>query len=72
MTGNATVLRLEWVADRLVRPALITAAIVVTGVGIFTQQVHVRPLTTVLFVLVTLFALASFLPWDRIPQRPSR
>ncbi|MFI7118849.1 sensor histidine kinase [Amycolatopsis sp. NPDC049868] len=69
MTGNATVLRREWVADRLIRPALITAAIVVTGVGIFTQQVHARLLTTVLFVFVTLFALASFLPWDRIPQR---
>ncbi|OXM47941.1 sensor histidine kinase [Amycolatopsis alba] len=69
MTGNAAVLRREWVADRLIRPALITAAIVVTGVGISTHHVHVRPLTTVLFVLVTLFALASFLPWDRIPQR---
>ncbi|GAB3721839.1 histidine kinase [Amycolatopsis oliviviridis] len=69
MTGNATVLRRARLADRLIRPALITAAIVTTGVGIFTQEVHARPLTTALYALVTLFALVSFLPWDRIPQR---
>ncbi|MEV7552914.1 histidine kinase [Amycolatopsis sp. NPDC089917] len=69
MTGNAAVLRRARLAERLIRPALITAAIVATGVGISTQQVHARPMTTTLFVLVTLFALASFLPWDRIPRR---
>ncbi|EME57162.1 sensor histidine kinase [Amycolatopsis decaplanina] len=69
MTGSATVLRRERIADRLIRPTLITAAIVVTGAGIFTQNVHVRPVTAALFVLVALFAVVSFLPWDRVPSR---
>ncbi|MFC3455514.1 sensor histidine kinase [Amycolatopsis speibonae] len=69
MTGNATVLRLERLADRLFRPALITAAIGATGVGIFTHEVHARPLTTALFVLVALLAVVSFFPWDRISPR---
>ncbi|WP_181772565.1 sensor histidine kinase [Amycolatopsis pittospori] len=69
MTGSTAVIRRERFADRLLRPALITAVIAVTGVRIFTQEILFRPLTTALFFLVALFAVASFLPWDRIPQR---
>ncbi|MBB5856328.1 sensor histidine kinase [Amycolatopsis umgeniensis] len=69
MTGSPTVLRREWFADQLLRPVMIMAATVATGVGIFTQDVHFRPLTTGLFFLVALFAVVSFLPWDRIPRR---
>ncbi len=69
MTGSATVLRREWIADRLIRPVLITAAIGVTGVRIFTHEVHFRPWTTALFFVVALFAVVSLMPWNRIPAR---